>query len=355
MTISCLLPNYLQKLSPYESSREGAKPGMIWLNANEYPISSDFKMCFETLNRYPEVQPSLFRQRYADYVGLKPEQLIVTRGADEAIELLIRTFCTPFKDQVLYAEPTYSMYGISAKTCGALTTIVSATTNLRSDIDALIQKAADPSLSLKIVFVCNPNNPTGEVIEGKKIIELLQVTQNAIVVVDEAYIEFSPEDSVVNLIDKYPNLVVIRTLSKAFALAGLRCGVILAQTPMINALRKVLAPYPVPQPVAAIAERALSAEGIVAMKRRVAIISQNRYYLCEALKNIRGINQIYSGKTNFVLFALQNARNVYRELWQAGIAIREPSVGENVLRVSVGTIDECSAFVRQLSLILREG
>lgn len=355
MTISRLQPSYLRTLFPYESPNEGARPDMIWLNTNEYPQSTNYEVSFDTLNRYPEIQPSLFRQRYAAYAGLTPEQVLVTRGADEAIELMIRTFCAPFKDTVLCALPTYSMYGISAKTCAASYVTVAAQKDLRLDIETLIEKVTDPSLSVKIVFVCNPNNPTGEVIDRDKIIEILQAAQDAIVVVDEAYIEFSPQDSVVDLIDSYPNLAVIRTLSKAFALAGLRCGMILAQSEVMRALKKVIAPYPVPQPVAAIAERALSDDGIAAMNQRVKCIEQNRAYLIGALKALKGVQRVYPSKTNFVLFALQNAQEVFRKLWQAGIATREPSAGENLLRVSVGSLDECKAFIRQLDFILREG
>lgn len=133
MDIRSLMPSFLRTLIPYESPNEGAPEGTVWLNTNEYPTATKYEMRFETLNRYPQVQPALFRSRYAQYAGVKPEEVLVTRGADEGIELIIRTFCRPFKDTVLYALPTYSMYGISAKTCGANVLTVEAKKSLGLD------------------------------------------------------------------------------------------------------------------------------------------------------------------------------------------------------------------------------
>lgn len=353
MNVFSLMPSFLQSLVPYESPRDNAPVGMVWLNTNEYPQSTKYEMSFENLNRYPEVQPALLCKRYAAYVGIKQEEVLITRGGDEAIELLIRTFCKPFEDTVLYALPTYSMYGISAKTCAANVLTVEPIGDLKINIEGIYEHLRQPN-TVKVVFLCSPNNPTGEVLDRASIERVLQLAENAIVAVDEAYIEFCPQASVADLIEKYPNLAIVRTLSKAFALAGLRCGMILAQKEIIAALRKVIAPFPVPGPVAAIAEEALSEAGIEKMKRRVKLIADNRAYLRGELKKMPEVEAVYPSETNFLLFKVSDTEDVYRALWEKGIAVREPGSDKDVLRVSVGSMDECRAFVEKLSMILKE-
>lgn len=353
MNVFSLMPSFLQSLVPYESPRDNASVGMVWLNTNEYPQSTKYEMSFENLNRYPEVQPALLCKRYAAYVGIKQEEVLITRGGDEAIELLIRTFCKPFEDTVLYALPTYSMYGISAKTCAANVLTVEPVGDLKINIEGICERLRQPN-TVKVVFLCSPNNPTGEVLDRASIERVLQLAENAIVAVDEAYIEFCPQASVADLIEKYPNLAIVRTLSKAFALAGLRCGMILAQKEIIAALRKVIAPFPVPGPVAAIAEEALSEAGIEKMKRRVKLIADNRAYLRGELKKMPEVEAVYPSETNFLLFKVSDTEDVYRALWEKSIAVREPGSDKDVLRVSVGSMDECRAFVEKLSMILKE-
>ena len=353
MSITSLMPAYLQSLEPYESPSENAPEGMIWLNTNEYPTATKYELRFETLNRYPEVQPLAFRKRYAKYAGVNAEEVLMTRGADEAIELLIRTFCAPLSDAVLYALPTYSMYGISAKTCGVDIQTVAPARDLKLNIDGLC-RALRSEDRVKVVFLCNPNNPTGELLSRTSILKVLQAARDTIVVVDEAYIEFCPQASCADLIAQYPNLVIVRTLSKAFALAGLRCGVILAQKEVIGALRKVLAPYPVPEPVGAIALKALSDGGVAAMRQRVQLVIQTRRLLQTELQKLAGVRTVYPSETNFVLFSVDNPEAVYQTLWKKGVAIREPGSDKGVLRVSVGTIEECQTFIEKLRQVLKE-
>ena len=324
MDFKCLMPSFLQTLVPYESPCDGAKENTVWLNTNEYPEATVCTMRFESLNRYPEVQPRLFCERYAAYAGVTSKSVLVTRGADEAIELLIRTFCVPGKDRVLYAKPTYSMYAISSQTCGVSAESVPPTALGDVDIEAFIRRLTDKSQtqSVKLAFFCNPNNPTGEVYGLETIEAILKaMPSDVLLAVDEAYIEFSPTNSAAPLMSQYPNLVIIRTLSKAFALAGLRCGVVLADSSVIACLKKV--------------------------------IETNRVYLVEALRKLPGLIRVYETRTNFVLIALENASEVYEALWQKGIAVRNPGK-DNTLRISVGTRAECEMVVNVLGAILRE-
>ncbi|MDW1632312.1 aminotransferase class I/II-fold pyridoxal phosphate-dependent enzyme, partial [Vibrio sp. Y176] len=180
-------------------------------------------------------------------------------GADEGIELLVRAFCEPGQDAILYCPPTYGMYAISAETIGVERKTVPLTSDWQLDHTG-IESNLD---NVKLVFVCSPNNPTGNLVKREDIVSLLEMTKDrAIVVMDEAYIDFCPEASTVDLLAQYPNLAILRTLSKAFALAGLRCGFTLANEELINVLLKVIAPYPVPVPVAEIAVQALSEAGL---------------------------------------------------------------------------------------------
>ncbi|HAS7397745.1 TPA: histidinol-phosphate transaminase, partial [Vibrio cholerae] len=266
----------IQALTPYLSARRIGGSGDVWLNANESPFNNEYKTDFARLNRYSDCQPKAMIQAYANYAGVQPEQVLTSRGADEGIELLIRAFCEPNQDVILFCPPTYGMYAISAETFGVERKKVPLTTDWQLDLPS-IEANLD---RVKLVFVCSPNNPTGNLVKRADIIKLLEMTQDrAIVVMDEAYIDFCPEASTVDLLAQYPNLAILRTLSKAFALAGLRCGFTLANAELINVLLKVIAPYPVPVPVAEIAVQALSPAGLARAKYQVLDLGANRAYL----------------------------------------------------------------------------
>lgn len=257
----------LLTLEPYQSARRIGGEGQIWINANESPfINSDL----DSLNRYPECQPPELITRYAEYAGVSNQQVLTSRGADEAIELLIRTFCIPGRDSIACFGPTYGMYAISAKTFNV------GVKALRLDDEyQLPQELCSQVGDAKLVFICNPNNPTGTVIAPDAIEAVIRSLPDTLVVVDEAYIEFCPDYSVASLLDKYDNLIVLRTLSKAFALAGARCGFMLATPEVIEMVMRVIAPYPVPLPVAKLAIDALSKDGIARMQTQVAQLKAN--------------------------------------------------------------------------------
>ena len=276
MSIEDLARANVRALTPYQSARRLGGKGDVWLNANEFPTAVAFQLTEQTLNRYPEPQPKAVIESYARYAEVKPEQVLVSRGADEGIELLIRAFCEPGEDAVLYCPPTYGMYSVSAETIGVECRTVPTLADWQLDLPG-IEAQLD---GVKVVFVCSPNNPTGQIIDPQSMRDLLEMTRGkAIVVADEAYIEFCPQATLAGWLSDYPHLVVLRTLSKAFALAGLRCGFTLANAEVINVLLKVIAPYPLSTPVADIAAQALSAEGIAAMRQRVTAELALRFLL----------------------------------------------------------------------------
>ncbi|KOO11373.1 histidinol-phosphate aminotransferase, partial [Vibrio xuii] len=202
--------------------------------------------------------------------------------------------------------------------------------------------------NVKLVFVCSPNNPTGNLVKREDIVALLEMTKDrAIVVMDEAYIDFCPEASTVDLLEQYPNLAILRTLSKAFALAGLRCGFTLANEELINVLLKVIAPYPVPIPVAEIATQALSEAGLARAKFQVLDLNANRAYLQVGLSMIPGL-QVFEGWGNYLLVKFPGGDALFKAAWDTGIILRNSPI-ENCVRISVGNRDECEktlGFIR---------
>jgi len=341
MSITSLARDNVRRLTPYQSARRLGGNGDVWLNANEYPTPVEFQLSLQTLNRYPECQPKEVISHYASYAGVKPEQVLVSRGADEGIELLIRAFCEPGKDAILYCPPTYGMYTVSAEAFGVERRVVPTREDWQLDVPAIISQLA----GVKVVYICSPNNPTGQLINPLDLRTILEATRGkAIVVADEAYIEFCPQATLSGWLADYPHLVILRTLSKAFALAGLRCGFTLANEEVINLLLKVIAPYPLSTPVADIAAQALRPAGIAAMRERVAEIIANRRLLIDALPSLPCVQQVFASETNYILVKFTDSPRVFKSLWDKGIILRDqnkqPSLS-GCLRISVGTRAEC--------------
>ena len=334
----------VQALTPYLSARRIGGSGDVWLNANESPFDNEYNVNFTRLNRYSECQPPELINAYAAYAKVTPEQVLTSRGADEGIELLIRAFCEPNEDAILYCPPTYGMYSISAETIGVKTKTIPLTSEWQLDLPS-IERNLD---NVKLVFVCSPNNPTGNVINRKDILSLLEMTKDrAIVVMDEAYIDFCMEVSTVDLLATYPNLAILRTLSKAFALAGLRCGFTLANKELIGVLSKVIAPYPVPVPVSDIATQALSEAGLARMKYQTLDLSANRAYLHAGLMVLNGVT-VYEGWGNYLLVKFPDGDVVFKAAWDHGIVLRNSPI-KDCVRISIGNREECEktlSFIR---------
>lgn len=348
LSIQALARQNVRELTPYQSARRLGGNGDVWLNANEYAIAPHFELTAQTFNRYPECQPALVVNRYAAYAGVDPEQVLVSRGADEGIELLIRAFCEPGKDAILYCPPTYGMYSVSAETIGVDARTVAAKADWSLDLPA-IEGALD---GVKLVYVCSPNNPTGNLIDPAELRAVLDMTRGrAIVAIDEAYIEFCPQATVAGWLQEYPHLAILRTLSKAFALAGLRCGFTIANSELIALLMKVIAPYPLSTPVADIAAQALSPEGLTIMRQRVLDVSENRQWLMTELKKCDCVEQVFPSETNYVLVRFSASSAVFKNLWDQGIILRDQNKQPGLsgcLRITVGTRQELQRVIDAL-------
>ncbi|BFU59594.1 MULTISPECIES: histidinol-phosphate transaminase [Rodentibacter] len=329
----------IQALTPYQSARRLGGNGDVWLNANEYPTSPDLNLKERIFNRYPDPQPQAVIEGYARYAGVAPENVLVSRGGDESIELIIRAFCEA-DDAVLYCPPTYGMYAVSSETCGITTKTVPLTADFQLNLPEIERNLN----GVKVVFVCSPNNPTGNLIKRSDLLELLQMTVNrAIVVVDEAYTDFCPEATLANELVNFPHLAIIRTLSKAFALAGLRCGFTLATPELIGILQKVIAPYPLPVPVADLAAQALSQQGIEQVQQRVNNVLENRQKLIENLQKCPNVVKIFESEANYILVKFKDSQKVFKTLWEQGIVLRDQhkALGlSDCIRITIGTAEE---------------
>lgn len=342
---------HLKQLTPYASARRSMSGGNIWLNANESPYTHSYTVDDSKLNRYPEFQSKPLNQAYADYAGIKAAQVLSSRGSDEGIELLIRAFCEPGQDKVLTCPPTYGMYAISAKTFAVGVTEVpllnsGEVNNWQLDTEAVIEAAAE----CKVVFLCSPSNPLGNALNTHDIEQVLQHSPRSIVVVDEAYIEFSSGNSVASWLERYPNLVVLRTLSKAFALAGIRCGFLLANDDIIELLQKVLAPYPLPDPTVQIAVQALQTSSLERLQQQVAALLAERDRVQTALKQTP-LALVSESDTNFLLYQCEDAADLVKTLADNGLLIRNQSAQrglESVVRITIGSAAENDALIQQL-------
>lgn len=345
--INSLACRHIQQLTPYQSARRLGGAGDVWLNANEYAISPSFDLTNPSFNRYPQPQPTKVIENYARYAGVAVDNVLVSRGGDEAIELIIRAFCEQ-DDSVLYCPPTYGMYEVSSQTCGIATKPVPLTAEFQLDLPAIEQNLD----GVKVIFICSPNNPTGTLLRRQDIIALLKMTKGrAIVVVDEAYIEFCEQASVVDLLNDYVHLAIVRTLSKAFGLAGLRCGFALANRALIEILQKLIAPYPIAVPVADIATQALSADGIAQMHAQVADVLAQKQMLKHELEKLGNVVHVFDSFANYLLVKFNDGQAVFDALWDSGIILRNQhkAVGlANCIRITIGSDKENQALLQAL-------
>jgi histidinol-phosphate aminotransferase len=358
--LSKLTVEHINALTPYESARRlfagsGADTKQVWLNANESPFAGEYEVDSSVFNRYPDCQPDTVIKGYAKYAGLQAPQTLVTRGADEGIELIIRAFCEANTDSILICPPTYGMYAISAQTFN----VGVEKSVLNDDFSLNLEDIYQHVGKVKAVFICSPNNPTGTSVSKRDIINVLEAfSGKAIVVVDEAYIEFDIEQSQSDLLEKYDNLVILRTLSKAFGLAGLRCGFTLASAEIIQTLLKVIAPYPIPAPVAQIASKALADDGLVKMQSDVLILKNELQALRTALNTIGDITIVGDINANFVLFKTQRKTELMAFLVENKMLIRDQSKQiklDNCLRISIGSPEQNQQLLALIKAFFADG
>lgn len=347
-----LLRPDLRDFAGYASARRTLARGSVWLNANESPLPSPADAGLG-LNRYPEPQPAALRDRLAGLYSVRAEQLMVTRGSDEGIDLLVRAFCRAGRDAVAIAPPCFGMYAVCARVQGAPLVEVPLRDEAgewRLDTPALLEAVS--LRNVRIVFLCSPANPTGQALALGEIRALASaLAGRAVLVIDEAYAEYSAIASATSLLDEFPGLVVLRTLSKAHALAGARIGAVLADPGLVAVLRNLSAPYPVPAPSAAIALAALSDAGIAQAAQRCAQAVSAREDLMATLRELPGVVRVYPSQGNYLLVRFERPQAVLDRLLAAGVVVRDmramPGLGD-ALRISIGTAAENATLLAAL-------
>lgn len=336
-------------LTPYSSARSEAKglpvarpkarPELrrwVWLDANENPETPSVGAPLH--NRYPQPQPADLIARLATLYQVAAANVLVTRGSDEGIDLLLRAFCRASRDAILITPPTYGMYKVAAAIQGARIQM--------APLDARRGFALDPRAVLhavtratKLVFLCSPNNPTGALLDRGAVTGIARkLLGRAVVVVDEAYLEFAGTRSLAAEISRLPNLVVLRTLSKAYGLAGIRCGATLADPAVIRVLQKIIAPYPIPGPVLEAALAALSPAGLAAARRSVKDLVTARKMLARALAKLPGVRRVWPSDANFLLVQVDDAARLMALARERGVVLRDRSKDvPQTIRITVGS------------------
>ena len=337
-------------LQPYQHA--AWEPSLERLHANEMPWRASGDPTEAGLNRYPEPQPAELIEHLAKLYGVAAENVLAGRGSDEGIDLLVRAFCRAERDSILICPPTFGKYKVSARIQGAQVREVPLKKGqgFEFDIESVIAAWRE---GVKIIFVCSPNNPTGDLV-SREVIERLcrEFADRALIVVDEAYIEFAGVPSVSELLPKYSNLVVLRTLSKAYALAGTRCGALLAHPEIVSLLVRVLTPYALPASTIEAVLKLTDAEHQAEAQERINLILQERARLERELSRSPLVRRIWPSASNFLLVECSDADRILRAAAQVGLILRDPRSQPglaNCLRITVGSPEQNDRLLRGIA------
>lgn len=339
-----LVRSNIRTLKPYSSARNEFKgDANVFLDANENSLGSPLVKWY---NRYPDPLQLKVKEKIAFIKKVPVDQIFLGNGSDEAIDLLFRCFCEPGIDEVVVFPPTYGMYEVSANINNVKLNKVPLTTSFQLDLEAL-EQAIKPNT--KIIWICSPNNPTGNSID-REAIELILNNFDGIVVIDEAYINFSRQQSWLSDLQDYPNLVVLQTLSKAWGLAGIRLGMAFASKEIIAYFNKVKPPYNISEPVQELAVKALDEIGQV--NDMIVTLVNERQQLAVAFLQLEEVLEVYPSDANFLLVRFKDASAVYAYLVAQGIVVRDRSnvlLCEGCLRITIGTPLENKKLLETLS------
>ncbi len=333
-------------------SARGGSTDALHLDANENPYAPPPVSNTKDFNRYPEQQPAALRARLAALYGARPEQVMLGRGADEAIEVLLRTFCEAGQDNILICPPTFGYY----KTCAEIQGCGIIEAPLNDDFTwnpALILKTAKAAKNLKAIFICSPNNPTGNEIAQDFVERLCTDFPNTLIVLDEAYIEFSDAPSFAGRIDEFPNLFVMRTLSKAYALAGVRGGAAIADPRVIEMMLKVLPPYPIARPVEIAIMKALSPSAMSVHADRIAETIEQRAYMRDELTNSPFVKTAYPSAANFLMLDVTDAETLFAQLAKRNVKIRDYRSTMGKVRISIGSPEDNTIALKAFGVSVR--
>lgn len=356
MSLFDLVRPDLRAFAGYGSARKTGLTGSVWLNANEcaWPNPADESA---RCNRYPAPQPEPLRKALAGLYGVDAANLLIGRGSDEAIDLLIRALCRPSQDSVVVSTPVFGMYEVCARLQAARVIDVplrDGEPGFSADTDA-IADAAERECA-HIVFLCSPSNPTGQSLTLDAVAALARrLSGKALIVVDEAYVEYSDVPSATCLMPDHDNIAVLRTLSKAHALAAARIGVLIANPGIVNVLRNCQAPYPLPTPCVDLALAALQPAALARTCERIEQTRSERERLARALAELPGVLRVYPSQGNFLLVRFLRAQQAFDVLLQAGVVVRDQRAApglQDALRISIGTPAENDEVIEVLANVM---
>ena len=343
MNIDTLVRNNVKNMSSYSSARDdysgGANKNLIYLDANESPFENG-------INRYPDNKHKNLKTVISKNKNINVNQVVFGNGTDEILDLIVRVFCNPNEDKIITLPPTYGMYDVIAKTNGVENIEIPLKSDFSIDTDKILGLKTS---NIKILFLCSPNNPTGNSFEINVLDNLIKKF-NGIVVIDEAYIDFSSQKSLINHIDKYENLIITQTMSKAYGMAGIRLGVGFSNQKIINYLNKIKPPYN----INVLTERKALKElnNIDEIKKNIDLVLNQRKLLISCLEKLDFIDKIYKSDANFLLVKVDNAGLRYSQLLEKGIIVRNRSnqpLCQNCLRITIGTENENKSLIKTLN------
>lgn len=339
MKIESLVRENIRNLKPYSSARDEFKgEASVYLDANESPYNAPY-------NRYPDPLQWKVKEKIAKFKHIRPTQIMLGVGSDEPIDLIIRIFCEPKEDNIVAIEPTYGMYLVCANINDVEYRKVLLDENFQLDAQKLLDTADKHT---KVVFLCSPNNPTGNLLDTEEIHKILNQFEG-IVVVDEAYIDFSDKPSWLNELDKYPNLIVLQTFSKAWGMASVRCGMAFASEEIISYFNKVKYPYNINILTQDFVSEQLDKE--VQKEEWVKSILDEREPFIKEIGALSLVEKVYPSDANFILVKVNDANNIYKKLVEKGIIVRNRNnitLCGNCLRITIGTKKENETLIKEL-------
>ena len=344
MNLENLIRENVKKLSPYSSARdefEQFTKQMIYLDANENPFTNG-------MNRYPDSQQKELKAIIGDKNNVSKENILLGNGSDEVLDLIFRAFCEPNQDNVIAISPSYGMYGVLAN-LNAIEYRKSLLNeeDFQPNIEDIFSKVDDKT---KMIFLCSPNNPTGEIIKRGTILEIVN-RFNGLVIIDEAYIDFSERESYIKYLKEFPNLVILQTFSKAWANAGVRLGMAFASEEIIAVLNKIKYPYNINILTQEHIQKALKKNNVAQVQEWIRQIKEQRAVLMEELKSLPMVLEVYPSDANFILAKMDGAIHVYNILVKKSIIVRDRSkvsLCDDCLRITVGTPEENQALMSEL-------
>ena len=343
MNIDTLVRNNVKKMSSYSSARDDFKKEneikLIYLDANESPFDNG-------INRYPDNKHDELKKVVSGVKNVNVNQVVFGNGTDEILDLIVRVFCNPSEDKIITLPPTYGMYDVIAKTNGVENIEIPLKSDFSIDINEILKLS---SKKTKILFLCSPNNPTGNSFDTNDLTDLIKGF-NGVVVVDEAYIDFSSKQSLISLIEDNNNLIITQTMSKAYGMAGIRLGMGFSNEKIINYLNKIKPPYN----INILTERKALEElnKIDEIEKNISIVLDQRNLLVSCLEKLDFVEKIYKSDANFLLVKVDNADLRYNQLLENGIVVRNRSnqpLCQNCLRITIGTKNENTSLIKTLN------